>query len=148
MKEIIKTEIKKRMELMKIDRKYIRNVLNGDVAIFERQSNIFSDVHYSLRLNETEEPYTTIKLKVEELRLKYQSYVYMAQITYTEFGRLCSLFFVNGKEEARDEWEYDEEDLKSNYAFVYVLNLDNEDLSEFGTITWKKGNMGGIIRTA
>ena len=146
MNEQLKQEIKERMKLMGINGQVIKQVLKGDVAIFERQNQIFSDVYYSLDINKSQEPYTSLALKIEELKLKYNFHTYMVQLTHTHFGSLYSLFGVNTK--AIEEWEYDKEDLKGNLAFVYVWNASDEDCSEFGTIGWTKGNMGGIVRTA
>ena len=146
MNEQLKQEIKERMKLMGVNHNYINQALNGDVVIFERQSQIFSDVYYSLEQNVSQEPYTSLNGKIEELKTKYNYHTYMVQLTHTSFGSLYSLFGVNTK--AIEEWEYEKQDLKGNLAFVYVWNASDEDCSEFGTIGWKKGNMGGIIRTA
>lgn len=145
MNEQIKQEIKERMKLMGINGQVIKQVLKGDVAIFERQNQIFSDVYYSLDINKTQEPYTSLALKIEELKLKYGMTPYMVQLTHTSFGDLYSIFAI---EKDQDEWEYAKEDLKSNLAFVYVYNASDIECSEFGTIGWTKGNMGGIVRTA
>lgn len=145
MNEQIKQEIKERMKLMGINGQVIKQVLKGDVAIFERQNQIFSDVYYSLDINKTQEPYTSLALKIEELKLKYGMTPYMVQLTHTNFGDLYSIFAI---EKDQDEWEYAKEDLKSNLAFVYVYNASDIECSEFGTIGWQKGNMGGIVRTA
>ena len=146
MNEQLKKEIKERMKLMGVATPYINQAVNGDVVIFERQNKIFSDVYYSLEQNASQEPYTSLKAKIEELVQKYNHHTYMVQLTHTSFGDLYSLFGVNTK--YVDEWEYEKADLKGNLAFVYVWNASDEECSEFGTIGWQKGNMGGIIRTA
>lgn len=145
MNEQIKQEIKERMKLMGINGQVIKQVLKGDVAIFERQNSIFTDTYYSLKQNKSQEPYTSLALKIEELKLRYEMTPYMVQLTHTSFGDLYSIFVI---EKDPIEWEYAREDFKSNLAFVYVWNASDEDCSEFGTIGWAKGNMGGIIRTA
>lgn len=43
-----------------------------------------------------------------------------------------------------DKWNKND-DLKDNYAFVYVVNHDMPDCSEFGSIAWKSVG-GGILR--
>ena len=146
MNEQLKKEIKERMKLMGVAKNFIDIAIKGDVVIFERQNEIFSDVYYSLEINKSEEPYTSLKVKVEELKIRYNFHTYMVQLTHTSFGDLYSLFGVNTK--SIEEWEYDKEDLKGKLAFVYVWNASDEDCSEFGTIGWRKGNMGGIVRTA
>ena len=145
MNEQLKQEIKARMKAMGVKTPYINQALKGDVVIFERQNKIFSDVYYSLEQNKTQEPYTSLALKIEELKLKYGFVAYMAQLTHTTFGDLYSIF---GIEKQQEEWEYSKSDLKYNHAFVYVYNASDEECSEFGTICWEKGNMGGIVRTA
>lgn len=145
LEENIKKEIQKRMMLMGINSKFIKSALNGDVPIFERQSAIFSDTHYSLNLNKTEEPYTSLAVKIEELKIRYKLYTYMVQLTHTSFGDLYSLFFVSENDE---DWEYEKQDLINHLAFVYVYNATDEMCSEFGSIEFKKGNMGGIVRVA
>lgn len=145
MNEQIKQEIKERMKLMGIDSQFINQAIKGDVVIFERQNSIFTDTYYSLEQNKSQEPYTSLALKIEELKLKYGMTPYMVQLTHTSFGSLYSIFAI---EKDQNEWEYAKEDLKGNLAFVYVWNASDTDCSEFGTIGWAKGNMGGIIRTA
>ena len=145
MNEQIKQEIKERMKAMGINGQFIKQALKGDVVIFERQNKIFSDVYYSLEQNKSQEPYTSLALKIEELKLRYGFTPYMVQLTHTSFGELYSIF---GIEKQQEEWEYSKSDLKENLAFVYVYNASDKDCSEFGTIGWAKGNMGGIIRTA
>lgn len=145
MNEQIKQEIKERMKAMGINGQFIKQALKGDVVIFERQSAIFSDTYYSLEQNKSQEPYISLALKIEELKLKYGFIPYMVQLTHTSFGDLYSIFGIEKQEE---EWEYSKDDLKYNQAFVYVYNASDEECSEFGTIGWQKGNMGGIVRTA
>lgn len=146
MTEQLKQEIKERMKLMGVNSQFINQAIKGDVVIFERQNRMFTDVYYSLEQNKTQEPYTSLAIKIEELKIKYNHHTYMVQLTHTDFGDLYSLFGVNTK--YVDEWKYEKADLKDNLAFVYVWNASDEDCSEFGTIAWEKGNMGGIIRTA
>lgn len=153
MKEQLKNEIKERLTIMGVAPMFRKQAVNGDVLIFERQNAIFSDVHYSLKLNKTQEPYIDLALKVEELKLRYNFLPYMVQLTHTSFGDLYSIFGIEnynslGIDKNEDVWEYSKADLKDNLAFVYVYNATDEDCSEFGTIGWQKGNMGGIIRTA
>ena len=145
MNEQIKQEIKERMKLMGIANDFIKAAIKGDVVIFESQNKIFSDVYYSLEQNKSQEPYTSLALKIEELKLRYGFTPYMVQLSHTSFGELYSIF---GVEKQQEVWEYSKSDLKENLAFVYVYNASDEDCSEFGTIVWVKGNMGGIIRTA
>lgn len=56
---------------------------------------------------------------------------------------MLNLLYVNAYEE---EWERDKQDLKENYSFSYVVNLDDEIFSEFGSIAFEVKS-GGLIRT-
>lgn len=47
----------------------------------------------------------------------------------------------------REEWEDDRRMLSSGYPLVYVKNVDDDILSEFGSIEIRE-NIGGLIRTA
>ena len=109
---------------------------------------MFSDVHYSLNQNKTQDPYIDLYLMVERLKLKYNYHTYLIQLTHFEFGDIYSFFFVSMNEKDKFMWESEKEDLKQGYQFVYAFNFDEPMCSEFGDITFRKGNMGGIIRTA
>lgn len=146
MNEILKNEIKERLTIMEVAPMFRKQALQGDVPIFERQNAIFSDVHYSLKLNKTQEPYIDLALKVEELKLRYNLHTYLIQLTHFEFGDTYSFFYVPLEEE--ELWEQDKNDLKNHRQYVYAYNLSDPMCSEFGEIMFKKGNMGGIIRTA
>lgn len=146
MNENLKNEIKERLTIMGVAPIFRKQAVNGDVIIFERQNAIFSDVHYSLKLNKTQEPYIDLALKVEELKLKYNLHTYLIQLTHMEFGSVYSFFYVPLDEE--EYWPQEKEDLKNNISYAYVYNVSEPYYSEFGEIMFKKGNMGGIIRTA
>lgn len=145
MKENLKNEIKERLTIMGVAPMFRKQAVNGDVIIFERQNEMFSDVHYSLKLNKTQEPYIDLALKVEELKLKYNLHTYLIQLTHMEFGSVYSFFYVPLNEE--ELWSQDKEDLKNHYSYVYAYNTSKPYYSEFGEIGFKKGNMGGIVRT-
>ena len=144
MKENLKNEIKERLTIMGVAPMFRKQAVNGDVLIFERQNSVFSDVHYSLKLNKTQEPYIDLALKVEELKLKYNLHTYLIQLTHMEFGDLYSFFYVPLNEE--NLWSQDKEDLKNHYSYVYTYNASEPYYSEFGEIGFEKGNMGGIVR--
>lgn len=81
---------------------------------------------------------------VKKFEEKHNAVVYHAIYTNTAFGRMLALLYVSEYEE---EWEMDRDDLKEGYPIAYVINLDDEHSSEFGSIGIKS-QFGGLIRTA
>lgn len=69
--------------------------------------------------------------------------VYHATHEHTGFGELLDLFYVSKDVE---EWSADHEDLEQGYTFAYVLNLDDDLCSEYGSIGFRVSG-GGLIRT-
>ena len=86
-----------------------------------------------------EEKEKDIVRKVEE---KTGGVVYHMTHEKTDFGELYDVFYVSPYKE---EWEADTEDMKNNLAVVYVENVTDPELSEFGTIQYKSAE-GGLIR--
>ena len=80
---------------------------------------------------------------VKQFEEKYNAVVYHVIHNYTEFGELYSLLYVSQHE---NEWDYDKDDIKHNIALCYVVNKDEENFSEFGSIGIKP-QYGGVIRT-
>ena len=80
---------------------------------------------------------------VKEFEEKYNAIVYHIIHNYTEFGELYSLLFVS---QHKEEWDWDNEDIKNNIAMVYVKNIDEDAFSEFGSIGIKS-QFGGLVRT-
>lgn len=81
---------------------------------------------------------------VKTFEQKYNSVVYHVIHNITEFGELLAFLYVSDSEE---EWGYDRDDIKEGYACAYVLNLDDDMCSEFGSIGIKP-QFGGVVRTA
>jgi len=73
---------------------------------------------------------------------KYNAVVYHVIHNYTKFGELYSLLYVSQHEQ---EWDYDRDDIKHNIALSYVVNINEESFSEFGSIGIKP-QYGGVIR--
>ena len=80
---------------------------------------------------------------VKRFEEKYNAVVYHVIHNYTEFGELYSLLYVSQHE---NEWDYDKDDIRDNIALCYVVNKDEENFSEFGSIGIKP-QFGGVIRT-
>ena len=80
--------------------------------------------------------------KIKKLEEKYNCTVYAVTHEYTDFGELYDFLIVT---DYKEEWN----DLLNNvqggfYAFAYVWNKTDNDLSEFGTISLQ--SFGGGIR--
>ena len=80
--------------------------------------------------------------KILKLEEKYNCTVYAVTHEFTEFGELYDFLIVT---DYKEEWE----DLLTKtqdcfYAFAYVWNKTDNDLSEFGTIVLQ--SFGGGIR--
>ena len=80
---------------------------------------------------------------VKQFEGKYNAVVYHVIHNYTEFGEIYSLLYVSQHE---NEWDYDKDDIKHNIALCYVVNKNEENFSEFGSIGIRP-QFGGVIRT-
>lgn len=80
--------------------------------------------------------------KIADFETENNAIVYYVIATNTNFGMLYNLLFVGDNEE---EWEYEHEDIKDNYVFSYVINIDEPMFSEFGTIVVSQ-QYGGLVR--
>ena len=78
----------------------------------------------------------------EEQKQMVQALVYLVVRSYTNIGTMDNIFYVSNH---KDEWGMDNDDIKENYACVYVVNHSAPDCSEFGTIAFKSVG-GGILR--
>lgn len=67
--------------------------------------------------------------EIKELQLKYGGLAYY--ITYDKNYPFVNVLWLSSNEE---EWEMDYEDIQNDLSFAYVLNLNDDMLSEFGTI--------------
>ena len=129
-KNLQKNEAVKRIELLKLHKCVEENFLNGELLqsihsfLFELEPNI--------------------KDKIREWEKTTGNIVYHVIHNSFEFGECLSLLYVSKYEE---EWNDDKEILKEGYPIVFVMNLDNDDFSEYGSIGIKE-SMGGLLRTA
>lgn len=83
------------------------------------------------------------KKMVQDFEQEYNALVYLVVRSYTNIGKMDSLFYVS---DHKDEWFMDDADIDEGYACVYVVNYDMPDCSEFGSIGWKSIG-GGVLRT-
>lgn len=130
----------KRMEKLDIMKSVIREFKNcGTIYYSERANSMFPAILYWLDNNKE---WMAMARKFEE---ENGAMVYHAQLTHTKFGDMLSLLFVSKYEE---EWKYEREDMDAGgYVQAMVFNLDDDNLSDFGTIQVEP-SMGGIVRVA
>lgn len=131
LREKQKQEAIERMKMLKIYSQAIKE--------FEKENVINVSEHGGILFWLDDEQQEMIK-RFEE---KYNAVVYHVIHNYTEFGELYSLLYVSQHE---NEWDYDKDDIKHNIALCYVVNKDEENFSEFGSIGIKP-QCGGVIRT-
>ena len=131
LREKQKQEAIERMKMLKIYSQAIKE--------FEKENVINVSEHGGILFWLDDEQQEMVK-RFEE---KYNAVVYHIIHNYTEFGELYSLLYVSQNEQ---EWGYDKDDIKHNIALCYVVNKDEENFSEFGSIGIKS-QFGGLVRT-
>ena len=131
LREKQKQEAIERMKMLKIYTQAIKE--------FEKENVINVSEHGGILFWLDDEQQEMVK-QFEE---KYNAVVYHVIHNYTEFGELYSLLYVSQHE---NEWDYDKDDIKHNIALCYVVNKDEENFSEFGSIGIRP-QFGGVIRT-
>lgn len=129
-----KIEAIKRMRMLELHRTCIE--------AFESKDEIWLSEGDGILFDLSQRP--ALLQQIREIEKDYDLFVYHGILTHTEFGTLISLFYVSDEQ---DEWQLDYDDMKDNYACVYVLNLDDDICSEIGSIQYEKIN-GGLKRIA
>ena len=130
LKQLQINEAIKRMKLVRI--------FDRTIDEFENKGLISKSIRGGLYWIDEED-----KKRVQEFEEKYNAVVYSIIESYTEFGKLQTLFYVTNNV---NEWELDIEDLQNGLSFCYVYNLDDPMCSEFGSIGFRNV-FGGLIRT-
>lgn len=82
------------------------------------------------------------KSYIRNFEKEYNAVVYHIIHNYTEFGELLTMLYVSENE---NEWEMDKQDLKKEFCYAYVENLDDPSCSEIGSVAIKPW-FGGLIR--
>lgn len=132
-------ELKIKQKQEAIERMKMLKIYTQAIKEFEKENVINVSEHDGILFWLDDEQQEMIK-RFEE---KYNAVVYHVIHNYTEFGELYSLLYVSQHE---NEWEYDKDDIKHDIALCYVVNKDEENFSEFGSIGIKP-QFGGVIRT-
>lgn len=81
---------------------------------------------------------------VREIERKTQIYVYHCILNHTKLGDMLTMLYVSSYKE---EWELEQEELKSGFVMAYIKNLEDNSCSEFGGIEIRGVN-GGLERIA
>ncbi len=131
--EKMKAEAIQRMQSLKLN-----SIVLQDFAANERIYYSFGNFGFLYPLDKAMEE------RVRRFEKKYGYLVYHVIDNPTSIGRMHSYLYVSSNEE---EWGQDQQDLKDGCPIVYVENVDDEILSEFGSIGIKSRS-GGVIRTA
>ena len=84
------------------------------------------------------------KQLIDEIEKQYNLLVYLAVMSYTEFGRMISFLYVSDHQE---EWAEDCMNLLNEEALTYTHNYDAPECSEFGYIGFRKTPASGLLRT-
>ena len=128
-REMQKAEAIKRMKMLKVIPEAIKQ--------FEKEDLVNCSEGGALYWLDDEQ-----KEMVAEFEQEYNGLVYMVIHDRTEFGELYNMLYVS---KHKDEWEYDNEDLKDGYAYAYVKNVTCDDFSEIGSIAIAN-RWGGLVR--
>ncbi len=130
--------MKEKQRLEAIERMRMLGIHENAIKEFEEEGKINKSetIGFLYWLNEEEE-----KL-IRNWEKETGNMAYHAIFNNTPFGRMLSILYVSKYEE---EWEFDRKDIENNMPIAYVMNLDDEMLSEAGTIVIKR-NIGGLIR--
>ena len=132
-------ELKIKQKQEAIERMKMLKIYSQAIKEFEKENVINVSEHGGILFWLNDEQQEMVK-RFEE---KYNAIVYHVIHNYTEFGELYSLLYVSQHEE---EWDYDKDDIKHNIALCYVVNKDEENFTEFGSIGIRP-QFGGVIRT-
>ena len=120
-----KQEALKRLEILK-EKGLLKNVVDdfkkNDLIYYSEQTKMGGILYYCTQSNGADK-YVKI---IEEFEKEHNAIVYHAIHIFTEFGELLNLLYVSSYDE---EYEQDKQDLKENYAFSYVVNLNDEMFS-------------------
>lgn len=130
MRNTMKAEAVKYMNILKLDKRCIKAFEKGNVWMSSGSLG---------GLYEADEK---LKNMIKDVETEHEITVYHV-IENTVYGMHCYSMLCVCK--YPEEYEMNEEDLKDGYAFSYVLNVDAPDCSEFGTICVKP-TFGGLRR--
>lgn len=143
LKELQKQEALNRLMLLQMNFNLMENVIKEyeqeDTTYYsEYQNKVFNGILYWV--SNSEELTNAIK----EFEEKHNALVYHSILVPTIYGRLLNMLYIS---KYTEEWQRDREELNEGLPLVYCKNLEDDTMSEFGTIQIKGAN-GGLIRIA
>lgn len=135
----MKKEALKRMSMLKLLDNVIKDFdKDGKLYYSERMSVVFDGILYWVDNNKDFSKY------VKDFEKESGYLVYHCQLTHTSIGDMFAMLFVSNN---KADWAIEDEELEEGYTYANVINLDDDSLSEMGSIGVKPMN-GGITRTA
>ena len=134
MEDLREMQVKEAIERMKM-----LHIMDRPIKEFEKEGvlNLSEGIGLLYWLDDEE------KKMVADFEEEYSCVVYHVIKTFSTLGLMYSLLYVS---KHMDEWEMDLSDILDGRVFVYVVNKDMPDCSEFGTIGIRP-SFGGVIRT-
>lgn len=134
MEDLKEMQVKEAIERMKM-----LHIMDRPIKEFEKEGvlNLSEEIGLLYWLDDEE------KKMVADFEEEYSCVVYHVIKTFSTLGLMYSLLYISKNTE---EWEMDLADIRDGRAFVYVVNKDMPDCSEFGTIGIRP-SFGGVIRT-
>lgn len=134
MEDLREMQVKEAIERMKM-----LHIMDRPIREFEKEGvlNLSEGIGLLYWLDDDE------KEMVKKFEEEHEMVVYHVIKTFSTLGLMYSLLYVS---KHMDEWEMDRADILDGRAFVYVVNKDMPDCSEFGTIGIRP-SFGGVIRT-
>ncbi len=129
-KEMMQREALERMKLLKLHKNAIDEFREEGKLNLSEQTGVL----YWLSGEQLE--------RVRRWESETGDLVYHVIHCHTEFGELLNLLYVT---KYAEEWDLDRSDLDAGSACCYVMNLDDEWCSEYGSIGVQP-LIGGVIR--
>lgn len=80
--------------------------------------------------------------RVQKFEEETKCMVYHVIQNHTTIGQMLTFLYVSNVEE---EWEMERNNLEVGLPIAYVVNVDNDICSEFGTVRIQK-HLGGLLR--
>lgn len=134
-KDLIDAMTRKMMKDEAIRRLQVANLHGKVIYEFRDKDNVL--LSYNAWLFSLPEEY---KQRIKAFEEETQNLVYHVIQSDTAIGKMLSLLYVSPYPE---EWHDDMEDLRRRCPLAYVINLDDEYCSEFGSISI--ADAGGIL---